>query len=196
MSDNLEEMLRETKDTSELMIDLAYSSLLYSNKDIADEVQVMGESVREQIGAIQEDAVRRVADDKDAQKALAIIHLANSFNVISNAALRIADVMRRSAEPHPVIRLSLRDSDTIITSAEVAPESDLGGSTLGSVRLASQSGMWVIAIRRGRKYIYGPDRDTSLRAGDTLFVRGPEDGEEYFKDLASGKERLESSAAR
>ncbi len=36
--DELDLMLLELKDTSELMIDLAYSSLLYNNRDIAEEV--------------------------------------------------------------------------------------------------------------------------------------------------------------
>jgi uncharacterized protein with PhoU and TrkA domain len=189
--EELEEKLLETKDTSELMIDLAYSSLLYNNHDIAEEVLQMQKTVSDLAYEVQESALKMVIQDKDVPKALAIIRLTYSLENIAEAALQIADVVLRDVEPHPVIQLSLRDSDVIITSAQVSENSDLAGHTLGQVKLASHSGMWVIAIRRGRKYIYGPDQHTELAAGDTLFARGPEDGEEYFKNLASGRERVE-----
>ena len=37
----IESMLLELKDTSEFMIDLAYSSLLYNNVEIAEEVEFL-----------------------------------------------------------------------------------------------------------------------------------------------------------
>ena len=43
--DELDLMLLELKDTSELMIDLAYSSLLYNNREIAEEVFQMEEAL-------------------------------------------------------------------------------------------------------------------------------------------------------
>jgi uncharacterized protein with PhoU and TrkA domain len=184
--DDLEEMLLEVKDTSELMIDLAYSSLLYNNKDIAEEVFVMEEAVDEMVGRIQNEAINRVVDDKNAPKALALIRLAASLEEISDAATQIADVVLREVQPHPVIQLSLRDSDVIITSAQVLEGSSLANSTLGNVKLATQSGMWVIAVKRDRRHIYGPDEHTMILPGDVLFARGPKDGETYFKDLASG----------
>ena len=98
--------------------------------------------------------------------------------------------MMKNVEPHPVIKMSIRESEVTIATAMVIEGSDLSDKTLGESRLASQSGMWVVAIKRGRKYIYGPDEDTVVLVGDTLIVRGPKDGEEFFKDLASGKTRL------
>jgi len=186
----IEDMLLEIKDTSELMVDLAYSSLLYNNREIAEEVHQLDSRMRELEGEVQEMAVQRAAEDKEIKKALLIIRMAQSVGEISNAALKIADVVRRDVPPHPVIQLALRETDVIITAVAVAEGSDLDGATLGSVKLASNSGMYVIAIRRGRRYIYGPDRSTPIVAGDTLYARGPEDGEQYLKDLASGKEHF------
>jgi uncharacterized protein with PhoU and TrkA domain len=186
----LEDMVLEIKDTSELMVDLAYSSLLYNNREIAEEVYQLDVRMRELENEIQEMAIQKASEDKDVQKALLIIRLAQSVGEISNAALKIADVVRRDVPPHPVIQLSLRETDVIITAVNVGEGSDLAGATLGSVKLATNSGMYVIAIRRGRRYIYGPDRNTPIMEGDTLYARGPEDGEQYLKDLASGKEHL------
>ncbi|MBI0583091.1 MAG: potassium channel protein [Methanomassiliicoccus sp.] len=186
----LEEMLLEIKDTSELMVDLAYSSLLYNNRDIAEEVYQMDGRMRELEDDIQEMAVQKATEDKDIKKALLIIRMAQSVGAISNAALKIADVVRRGVPPHPVIQLALRETDVIITAVTVGEGSDLAGATLGKVKLATNSGMFVIAIRRGRRYIYGPDRSTMIMAGDALYARGPEDGESYLRDLAGGREHF------
>jgi uncharacterized protein with PhoU and TrkA domain len=188
--DSLDEMLLEVKDTSELMIDLAYSSLLYSNRDIAEEVFSMEETVDEMVTQIQNEAINKVLEDRNVPKALAIVRLSTALEEISDAAMMIADVVLRELQPHPVVQLSLRESEVIITTAQVQEESILVNRTLGDVKLATQSGMWVIAIKRDRRYIYGPDEFTSIAAGDVLFARGPKDGEAYFKDIASGAVRV------
>jgi len=189
--DELDLMLLELKDTSELMIDLAYSSLLYNNRDIAEEVFEMEEALDEMAMEIQKKAIERAVKDSDLDKAYAVIKLAQSMEEISDAARQIADVVLHDVEPHPVIALSLQESESIISSASVLENSDLAGTTLGDAKLANQCGMWVVAIKRGRKYIYGPDKTTRVAAGDLLFVRGPQDGESCFRDIASGAAHLE-----
>jgi uncharacterized protein with PhoU and TrkA domain len=188
--EELEQRLLEVKDTSELMIDLAYSSLLYNNRDIAQEVLEMEDYIAELATSVQHEAIRRAMGDGDVSKAFVTIRLVGSLVEICDAARGIADVVMKNVEPHPVIKMSIRESEVIIATANVAEGSDLADKALGESRLASQSGMWVVAIKRDRRYIYGPDETATVLAGDTLIVRGPKDGEEYFKDLASGKARL------
>ncbi|HSV42829.1 MAG TPA: PhoU domain-containing protein [Methanomassiliicoccales archaeon] len=188
--EELEEMLLELKDTSELMIDLAYSSLLYNNKEIAEEVQILEEMLDELCNRIQMEAIKRVGQDQDPGKAFMIVKMAASVEEISDAAMQIADVVLKGVEPHPVIRMSIRDADSIITTAQVQEGSDLGNHTLGELKLATQTGMWIIAIKRDRRYIYGPDEGTMMQEGDILFARGPYDAEEFFRDVASGQEKI------
>ena len=55
VEDSMGEVMKlflEMKDTSELMVDLAYSSLLYNNKDIAAEVEHLGVQVDEMSGRL------------------------------------------------------------------------------------------------------------------------------------------------
>ena len=191
LMDRLDEMLLELKDTSELMIDLAYSSLLYNNKEIAEEVVLMEEMLDELANDIQRRAIVRAMDDRDEGKAFAIIKLAVAVEEISDAAMQIATVTIQEDEPHPVIRLSIKDADTTITRAEIKPGSDLVGKSLGKMRLASQSGMWVVAVKRERKYLYGPDKNVVLQVGDVVIARGPPEAEQYFQDICDGKEHLE-----
>ncbi len=191
--EDIEKMLLELKNTSELMVDLAYSSLIYDNMDIAEEVFFMEEMVDELTQNIQEMVVERVVNDNDASRALVLISLSNSLEEISDAAMQIADVVLRDVKPHPVIRLSMRDSEVIISTIRVDEGSELAGRTLGEVRLASQCGMWVIAIKRDKQYLYGPDKNTRIEPDDYLIARGPEDGEDEFRALASSELPVEPS---
>ena len=54
MMNKIETMLLELKDTSEFMVDLAYSSLLYNNSEIAEEVIFLEGRMDELGAAIQE----------------------------------------------------------------------------------------------------------------------------------------------
>ncbi len=44
-SRNLREMLAEAKDTSELMVDLAYAALYFNDPDMADEVDRLEQQI-------------------------------------------------------------------------------------------------------------------------------------------------------
>ncbi len=184
----LEETLREMKDTSELMIDLAYSALLYDNQEIARHVLELEDRIDAWDQAVQQEAVERAIEDGDVQKALVFIRMASSIEDIADGALQIADVVLRDIEPHPVVAEALRESDTSISTVTVPANSPADGRTLGELNVASETGAWVLAVRREGSWIYGPDEDTSLLAGDLLIVRGPIEGEpELRKFLAPGR---------
>ena len=171
--DELEDMLLEIKDTSELMVDLAYSSLLYNNRDIAEEVYQLDIRMRELEDEIQEMASQKATEDKDTKKALLIIRLAQSVEEISDAARKIADVVLRDVEPHPVIQLSLRETDVIITAVTVGEGSDLAGSTLGALQAwppTAACGSWP---SEGPQVHLRPGPSTTIMEGDTLYARGP-----------------------
>ena len=119
--------------------------------------------------------------------ALTYIRLANSIEVIADSAREIADVVLRDIEPHPVLLESVRESEVIIITTKVLKSSILCNKTLGTIRLASETGMWVIAIRRSDEMIFGPDENSQIEAGDILYTRGPISSEKTIRKVASGK---------
>ena len=84
--------------------------------------------------------------------------------------------------------MSIQESEATIEMATVSEESILVGKTLGQLALGSHTGMYIIAIKRGSQYIYGPSRETVIEAGDVLIAKGPEESADFFLDLAEGKE--------
>ena len=183
-----ESMLLELKEKAELMVDLAYSSILYDNKEIAKEVYELEDYIDNLHYELQKLAIEdSKKGELETDEALAIIRLGSCSEMIADAAREIADVELRDVDLHPVIKDSLLESEEIILKVKVNEKSVLKDKKLGELELATETGMWVIAIKRGKKWIYGADKNTIIRSGDILFVKGPKEGAEHFIQLAEGK---------
>ncbi|UCF13449.1 MAG: potassium channel protein [Thermoplasmatales archaeon] len=183
-----EDIVLEIKDKSELMVDLAYSSVLYDNKTIAEEVYDLENLVDNLYRTLQKKSLEDVKKGKhNIDDALTLLRIAHAGEQIADAAQEIADVELRDVESHPILKMSIRESDVVFTRVEVESQSILCGKTLGQLKLASETGMMVIAMRHKDKWIYGPNKNTKVDPHDILFAKGPEDGEKHLVDLAKGK---------
>lgn len=183
----IEDILLEMKNTSELMVDLAYSAVLYNNEDIAQEVAELEEAVDEMHLALQRATLENFERHKlTRDHAVAFLRLGQATEAIADSANMIADVILRDVELHPILSMSIQESEVNIARVRVDPGSGIDGKTIGSAHVATDTGMWIIAIRRGRSWIYGPKMDTELHAGDVLIARGPEDGQQALRELARG----------
>jgi len=186
----LESMLLELKDTSEFMIDLAYSSLIYNNQEIAEEVLFLM-NVIDELSSNMQDAIIEIGrgNPEEVAKIVVAIKLQTSIKSIAEAAGSIADVVIRGLGEHPVLAMSIKESETTITLARVSEDSIINGKAFGDIRLSTLCGMFTIAIKRNKSYIFGPGKDTVILEGDILIAKGPEEGVAYFKGLADGTER-------
>jgi len=183
----VQDIVLEIKDKSELMIDLAYSSLIYDNKTIAKEVYDLEDQIDFLYKGLQRHTLEQVKNNKlSVNDALTVLRLAETAEQIADAAQEIADVELRDVELHPILKMSLRDTDVVFTRVKVEDESILCNKTLGKLKLASETGMMVIAMRHGNKWLYGPNKNTRIDPHDILFAKGPEDGEKHLIDLATG----------
>ncbi len=183
-----EDIVLEIKDKSELMVDLAYSSVLYDNKTIAEEVYDLENLVDNLYRTLQKKSLEDVKNGEySIDDALILLRIAHAGEQIADAAQEIADVELRDVESHPILKMSIRESDVVFTRVKVEPQSVLCGKTLGQLKLASETGMMVIAMRHKDKWIYGPNKNTKVDPHDILFAKGPEDGEKHLVDLAKGK---------
>lgn len=184
----IESIVLEIKDKSELMVDLAYSSILYDNKTIAKEVYDLENVVDNLYQKLQKKSLEDVK--KGVHKiddALILLKIAHAGEQIADAAQEIADVELRDVDLHPILKMSIRESDVVFTRVEVESHSILCGKTLGELKLASETGMMIIAMRHKDRWLYGPNKNTKIDPNDILYAKGPEDGEKHLLDLAKGR---------
>ncbi len=186
---DIEEKFLDLKEKAELMVDLAYSSLLYGHRVIAKEVYVLEDEVDREHEELQRMAIEDVTEDGDVDKALLYVRLGSALELIADSAREIADITLRDMDMHPVFQDSIRDSDTIITSAIVSENSPFAGKKLREIDLPKEFGIWIIAMKSTTGWIYGPDGDAVLNPMDFVIARGPKESEEKF--LKSMGEKVE-----
>ncbi len=174
----------DLKNTSELMIDLAYSALLLNSKELAEEVQRLEEYVDRLHTEYEMAVLLSRFREEEAKGILGLIRLGVVTEEIADAAAEIAEVVLRGIEPHPVVRLVIEEADETVTYVNVSEGSLLAGKTLREARIPEETGMWVLAVKRGEKYVR-PKPDLKIDPGDVLIAFGYAEGEEDLRRLAS-----------
>jgi len=172
--DEIRNCLVEMKDVSALMVDLAFSSVLYNSEDIAEEVYLLEEKMDDLTLKVKKLALRAAKTEEDPESLLSIIDLADINERISDAAYAIADIILRDIEPHPIIQKIMEDTEEELGRVTVRPGSVLIGKSLKQLKLPSKIGTRILAIKRGSRYIYNPGKDDVIEEGDVLIAVGPD----------------------
>lgn len=179
------------KDMSELMIDLAYSAVLFNSKDAAEEVLKLEDKVNSMNYEIKKQSLVAARSMEDAEKLTALLEIAEATESIANAAKDLADIVITGFKPHPVFKMVMEESEVSMLRTAIEASSELCNNSLGDLLLVNRTGMFVIAIRRNDSWIYGPNRDTVILEGDVLLAKGTETGSDVLRKLASGEILLE-----
>lgn len=189
---SVQELLTEMKDTSELMIDLAYSAALFHSKELAEEVLELESYIDTLVYLLNMNAMLAARDAEDAEALVSVTVVANATDKISDAAADMATIVLRNIGIHPLIREAFQKVEEHLTRVKVKSNSFFVDKTVGELKLAPRIGVDVIAIRRGKKWILDPEEDEVIREGDVLIARGAPAGIEEFEEAAEGKiEKLE-----
>jgi uncharacterized protein with PhoU and TrkA domain len=177
-------MFVELKDTSELMMDLAYSSLMLNSKELAEEVQRLEERMDRLHTDFELLALTSDFQKEEASGFLGLIRLGVATEKIADAASEMVEVVLRGIEPHPILALTIKEAEETVAQACVTADSPLVGKTLKEARVHEETGMWVLVIKREEKCVR-PKGDSKILAGDVLVASGYAEGADALRRLAS-----------
>ncbi len=187
----VKELLAEMKSISQLIVDLAYSAILFHNKEIAEEVRYLEVRMDKLNYQIRMMAMMAARTPEDAEMLSGILQIAEAAETISNAAGDIVKLLSLKLK-HPILPKLIKESDEIIRKMKVEASSNAVNKRIGELRIASETGVRILAIRRKNRWIYGPSPDITLKEGDVLICIGTEEGmEELGKFLKGETEVLE-----
>ena len=160
MRRTVKDLLVEIKDTSEIVVDLAYSAILFDNEDIAEEVLDLENILSQMLKQMRIVSILSARRVDEAESVSTILQIATAAQKLGSSAGDIASLVLRGYKlPKDVIQLILRHSEETAAKATVSEGSEIADKTLGEVRLHTRTGMRVIAIKRGFDWIFNPDRD-------------------------------------
>jgi uncharacterized protein with PhoU and TrkA domain len=180
--DIIVDKLARLKDTSELMIDLAYSSLLLNNRHLAEEVQALEDYMDNLHTEFEQLVLASGFTPKESKNFLGLIRFGVITEEIADAAAEIAEVVLRELKPHPILQLAIEEAEETVVRVQISPKSTLVGKTLRQAQIHEETGMWVLAIRRDNTWIR-PNPNTTIKQDDTLIVSGYAEGEEDLRKL-------------
>jgi uncharacterized protein with PhoU and TrkA domain len=188
--DRAVDLVVELKNVSEVAVGLAYSAILLRDVSLASEVGVIEDQSDELFHQLEGWVLRAAAELDDPEELRGMLHLAAASERIVDAAQSMCRVIEVEGTPHPVIAAALSEADEIVAEATVAAGSRIEDQTLGRLKLHTETGMEVLAVQRGGRWVYRPRRTYGLRAGDRLLAIGPEEGAPRLREW-SGDERPE-----
>ncbi|HUJ84499.1 MAG TPA: TrkA C-terminal domain-containing protein [Candidatus Acidoferrales bacterium] len=174
----------ELKDTSEIMLDLAYTAVMLNSKELAEEVERLEEKVDQLHTEFELLALKSDFKKEEASGFLGLIRLGVATEKIADAAADIAEVVLRGIEPHPILKLTIKEAEETVAQACVTADSPLVNKTLKEAQVHEETGMWVLVIKRGEKTLR-PRADSRIQAGDILVASGYAEGAENLKKIAS-----------
>jgi uncharacterized protein with PhoU and TrkA domain len=201
--DRAVETLMLMKTVSELAVDLAYSSVLFDDAALAEEVRALEVEVDALESRFEAWTLRAAAVVSDPVDLRGLLHIATSTEVISDAAVEISEGVLRGIGTHPVVQAAVEESDEVLVRQAVTT-GGLAGETVGDLT-RSVAGLRVLAVRRDESderdkaddgtdsddwsgtdisWLLSPDEDEVLRAGDTLVVKGTRASIDRLADLA------------
>ena len=184
---NLRAMLAEAKDTSELMVDLAYASVYFNDPDMAEEVDELEAQMSEMVHDMRAVCVLAARSPREAEGMSSVLQVVSAIERIANDAVDISRIVtRRLGIPQQLVA-DLSDAEEVSHRVLVREGSHMAHRPLEALELTIQAGMRVMAVRRGRQWITDVAGDTVLVPDDVLFLRGSPEGITRLRELEIGR---------
>ena len=184
----IEDMIRQLKNTCEFMIDLAYSALIFDDKDLAERVIDLEEYVDKLHTRFELEVLKiGIQRKEDEKNLLGLLRLGVATENLADAAAEIADIVLRGVEPHPILKMVMEEAEEMVMQATISENSTLNDKMIGEAKLEEKIGVKIIALKRQDKWFYNPPNDFVLKAGDIIIARGFIEGKNALKKLAAGE---------
>lgn len=173
---NLRTLLAEAKDTSELMVDLAYAAVYFGDPEMAEEVRDLETAMTALVSDMRSLAVLAVRHPREAPAMGSVLQVISAIERIGNDAVNIARTVshRLGIPQHLVVELS--EAEEVSHRVVIADNSAMAHRSLVDLELPVHTGMRVLAIRGGDGWNTEVGGETILLPGDVLFLEGPPGG--------------------
>ena len=103
-------MLVEAKNTSELMVDLAYAALFYNSEDLSEEVSRLEERLNDLVFDMRTLTILAARSPADAEQMAGILQVVQDIEKIGNAAIDIAKIVVKRLGIPPELLHGRRDT--------------------------------------------------------------------------------------
>ncbi len=190
---NLRTLLADAKDTSELMVDLAYAAVYFGDPEMADEVRDLESEMTELVADMRSLAVLAVRHPREAPGMGRVLQVISAIERIGNDAVNIARTVSNQLGIPAHLVEELSEAEEVSHRVVVGDESTLAHRALVDLELPVHTGMRVLALRGSAGWTTTVSGETILVPGDVLFMEGPPGGIPTVREWAGAPPRPDVS---
>jgi uncharacterized protein with PhoU and TrkA domain len=174
--DRAVDILVEMKNSAEVAVGLAYSSLLFNDPALAAEVATLEARSDVLHDELESWTLKAAPEARRPDELRGLLRLAYASETIFDAARDMTWLVEQGEELHPVVAMALEESEEVAAETIVEEGSHAAGRSLKELQVETETGMFILAVQRGRRWVYRPRPRFELQAGDRVISIGPEDG--------------------
>lgn len=188
--DRAVDLLVEMKNSAEVAVGLAYSALLFNDRALASEVANLEARSDALHDELESWVLRAAQEARNIDHLRGLIRLGNATEMIFDSAREMTRLVEKGEELHPVIAAALVESDEFGHETIVGIASQADGKSIRELRLETETGMYVLAVQRGRWWTYRPKPKFAFAAGDRIIAIGPADGGRELDEIVGMQREL------
>ena len=173
--------LIDMRDLTELIVDLAYSSVLLDDKELAKDVIELGKKIDQLRYEIQVKTILSRLPPEEAEGMVAVLNLAEATEQISDSARNIAGIVIKGMKRHPLLKEALTKGETGIYKEEVKEGAAIIGKRVSELNIIEATGMKLIAIKKKDGWQYMPTEAQEIEKGDVLLITGPSENKKLLE---------------
>jgi uncharacterized protein with PhoU and TrkA domain len=138
---NLKTFLADAKDTSELMVDLAYAALYFDDEGMAESVLGLEENMSHLVHEMRSLAMLAVRHPREVDGMSSVLQVVSAIERVSNAAVDIARIVLRKLGIPRALVVDLAQAAEVSHRLAVAAGSHLANRPLRDMELPVVVGM-------------------------------------------------------
>ena len=184
--DSVKDVLIEMKTLSEICVDLAFASLLYSDKVVAEQVLVLEEEIDELYKKLLDYLSLSIKSRNQAEQLRIYYIIGEASNIISDSAADMASLVLMDYQVEDEIKIVQQYLDQIVDLVPLEGSSALCGESELSSNIHDLIGVDIVGIIRQDSKLL-TSYDEVMKAGDLLIFRGPLENVNHFISLAKGE---------
>ena len=162
-------LLRKMKDEVSIALDMAFYSLVYEDKDVAQEVEKIDADVDNDFNLLALQLMVAARDPEDAEKLLPALRMGMAMDLAVEAASDIATTVLKGYKVPKVVKAALEITEEVYVRLVV--DEKLAGLNVKSLK-EKYGVVDVLVLRRGGVMIVNPPEELELEVGDVIIVRG------------------------
>lgn len=188
--DRAVDLLVEMKNSAEVAVGLAYSALLFNDQALAAEVSALEARSDALHDELESWVMRSAQEARNPDDLRGLIRLAQASETIFDSAREMTRLVESGEELHPVIAAALVESDELGHETIVSAGSRADGHSIRELSVETETGMFILAVQRGRRWTYRPKPGFVMAADDRIIAIGPAEGGDELDRLAGHRREM------